>query len=198
MLPLTPNTSSESQRQLWTSQGDDEASTHPTKLQSQAGPGIAHAPQSPKLFTSAASVAMFTHSVHTQANTVKFGHQAMCNPKISSLLKALWKGFLKGCPNLSEELVTKYLNPSPALAKEHMKCPKKGIRSTSKKSQFKGWQCTTRTHPSTSSYATNYATVYWRTPTLSRASIWRETGKCQHHPRRQINCECILFWCLCR
>jgi hypothetical protein len=62
----------------------------------------------------------------------------MCNPKISSLLKALRKGFLKGCPNLSDKLVTKYLNPSPTMAKGHMKCPKKGIRSTSKKSKTKG------------------------------------------------------------
>jgi hypothetical protein len=62
----------------------------------------------------------------------------MCNPKISSLLKALRKGFLKGCPNLSEELVTKYLNPSPATAKGHMKRPRKGIRSTSKNANTKG------------------------------------------------------------
>ena len=62
----------------------------------------------------------------------------MCNPKISSLLKALQKGFLKGCPNLSKDLVTKYLNPSPATAKRHMKRPKKGIRSTSKKAKTKG------------------------------------------------------------
>ncbi len=89
VLPLTPNTISESQRKLWTSQGDDEASTHTTKLQLQAGPGIAHVSQSLKPFTSAASVVMFMHLVHTQANTVKFGHQAMCNPNISSLLKAL-------------------------------------------------------------------------------------------------------------
>ena len=61
----------------------------------------------------------------------------MCNPKISSLLKALRKGFLKGCPNLSEELVTKYLNPSPATAKGHMKRLKKGIRSTRKKVKAK-------------------------------------------------------------
>jgi hypothetical protein len=45
-------------------------------------------------------------------------------------MKALKKGFLKGCPNLRKELVTKYLNPSPATAKGHMKRPKKGIRST--------------------------------------------------------------------
>ena len=52
---------------------------------------------------------------------------------MSSLMKALKKGFLKGGPDLSEELVTKYLNPSPATAKGHMKRPKKGIRSTKTK-----------------------------------------------------------------
>jgi hypothetical protein len=74
--------------------------------------------------------ATFTHSIRTQANAVKFSHQSQCNPKISSLMKALKKGFLKGCPNISKELVAKYLNPSPATAKGHMKRPKKGICST--------------------------------------------------------------------
>ncbi len=72
---------------------------------------------------------MFTHSVGTRANAVKFAHQSLCNPKISSLMKALRKGFLKGCPNVSEELVTKYLNPSPATAKGHMKRSKKGLEA---------------------------------------------------------------------
>ena len=53
-------------------------------------------------------------------------------------MKALRKGYLKGCPNLSEELVTKHLNPSPATAKGHMKRPKKGIRSTQKQVKTKG------------------------------------------------------------
>jgi hypothetical protein len=75
-------------------------------------------------------MAVFTHSVRTQANAVKFAHQSLCNLKISTLMKALKKGFLKGCPNISKTLVTKYLNPSPATAKGHMKRPKKGIRST--------------------------------------------------------------------
>jgi hypothetical protein len=79
------------------------------------------------------NVAPFTHSVRTHANAVKFAHQALCNPKISTLMKALKKGFLKGCPNISKTLVTKYLNPSPATAKGHMKCPKKGIHSTTPK-----------------------------------------------------------------
>jgi hypothetical protein len=104
--------------------------------QSQTGPGMARAPQSPVTLPTPPQCmdgAMFTHSVRTQANTFKFAHQAMCNPKILSLLKALQNGFLKGCPNLLEELVTKYLNPSPATAKGHMKQPKKGIRSTQKR-----------------------------------------------------------------
>jgi hypothetical protein len=45
---------------------------------------------------------------------------------------------LKGCLNLSEALVTKYLNPSPVMANGHMKRPKKGIRSTIKKAKTKG------------------------------------------------------------
>jgi hypothetical protein len=136
VLPLTPKAIKENQMKLWTSQGIDE--TIGINTQSRAGPGMTRAPQSPKIATSNAAVAMFTHSVRTRANTVEFGHQAMCNPKISSLLKALRKGFLKGCPDLSEELVTKYLNPSPATAKGHMKRPRKGIRSTSKNDKTKG------------------------------------------------------------
>jgi hypothetical protein len=37
---------------------------------------------------------------------------------------------LKGCPNLTVAGVTKYLNPSPATAKEHMRRPRIGIQST--------------------------------------------------------------------
>jgi hypothetical protein len=78
-------------------------------------------------------VATFTHSVRTRANAIKFAHQLLCNPRISTLMKALKKDFLKGCPNMNEELLTKYLNPSPATAKGHMNQPMKGIRSTTPK-----------------------------------------------------------------
>ncbi len=47
-----------------------------------------------------------------------------------TLLKAMQKGFLKGCPNLTKKLILKYLNPSQATAKGHMKRPKHGIKST--------------------------------------------------------------------
>ena len=134
VLPITPDAIN--QEKLRTSQGQDLVSA-----QSQAGPCMARAPQFPASMTPQAKdvyIAMFTHSVRTRANTIKFSHQSMCNPKISSLMKALRKGYLKGCPNLSEELVTKYLNPSPATAKGHMKQPKKGIRSTQKQVKTKG------------------------------------------------------------
>jgi hypothetical protein len=43
-------------------------------------------------------------------------------------LKTTQKGFLKGCPNFSERLILKYLNPSPTTAKGHMKRPQHGIK----------------------------------------------------------------------
>ncbi len=39
------------------------------------------------------------------------------------------RGYLKGCPNLTANGVAKYLNPSPATAKGHMKYPRQGIWS---------------------------------------------------------------------
>jgi hypothetical protein len=73
----------------------------------------------------------------TQANAIKFAHQSLCNPKIVSLMKALHKGFLQGCPNLNKELVAKYLNPSPATAKGHM-TTKEGNQEHGKTSHKKG------------------------------------------------------------
>ena len=72
----------------------------------------------------------FTNTVRTKANSIRFAHQSFCSPKISTLLKALRRGYLKGCPNLTAHGVTKYLNPSPATAKGHMKRPRQGIQST--------------------------------------------------------------------
>jgi hypothetical protein len=83
------------------------------------------------------NVATVTHSVGTRANQVKFTHQSLGNPKISTLLKVVRKGFIKGCPNPTERLTLKYLNPSTAMAKGHMKCPRHGIRSTRPKHQTK-------------------------------------------------------------
>jgi hypothetical protein len=86
----------------------------------------------------AITVALFTHSVCTCSNAVKFAHQSLCNLKISTLLKAVQKGFLKGCPNMTETLILKYLNASPATTKGHMKRPQHGIHSTRPKPAAKG------------------------------------------------------------
>ncbi len=65
------------------------------------------------------------------------GHKTTSDdPKISTLLKAVRKDFLKGCPNLSEKLIFKYHNPSPATAKGHMKRPRHGIKSTRPKQKL--------------------------------------------------------------
>ena len=66
---------------------------------------------------------LFTHTVRTKANSIKFAHQSMCSPTILTLLKAIRQGYLDGCPNLSAKGVTRYLNPSPVTAKGHMKRP---------------------------------------------------------------------------
>ncbi len=75
-------------------------------------------------------MACFTHTVCSKANRVKFAHQLLCSPCPSTLLKAIRHGFLKGCPNLTSAGVIRYLNPSPALAKGHMKWPHQGIQRT--------------------------------------------------------------------
>jgi hypothetical protein len=68
-----------------------------------------------------------------RANELKFGHQLMENPTLSSLLKAVQHGFLDRYLNMSKKVVLKYLNASPATAKGHMKQPRHGIRSTTPK-----------------------------------------------------------------
>ena len=82
------------------------------------------------------AIAAFTHSVQTRSNAIKFAHQSLGSPKISSLLKATQKGFFNGCPNITVKLITKYLNPSPGTAKGHMMQPRNGIKSTHPKQSF--------------------------------------------------------------
>ncbi len=75
-------------------------------------------------------IAFFAHTVQNKANSIRFAHQSLCSPCILTLLKAIRRGYLKGCPNLTAKGVTKYLNPSPATAKGHMRHPCQGIKST--------------------------------------------------------------------
>jgi hypothetical protein len=75
---------------------------------------------------------LHAHS-ENMANSIRFAHQSFRSPKISTLLKAIRCRYLKGCPNLTATSVTKYLNPSPATAKGHMKRPQMEICSTQHK-----------------------------------------------------------------
>ena len=79
------------------------------------------------------AIALFTHSICTRMNAVKFAHQLLGNPRILTLLKAVSHGFLHGCQNMTKKLILKYLNPSPAMAKGHIKRPCQGIQSTTPK-----------------------------------------------------------------
>jgi hypothetical protein len=84
---------------------------------------------------SAMQIAFFTHTVRNKANSIRFAHQSLCSLRISTLLKAIRRRYLNGCPNLTAKGVSKYLNPSPATAKGHMKQLRQGIRSTRRRPQ---------------------------------------------------------------
>jgi hypothetical protein len=79
------------------------------------------------------TLALFLYHRTTKTNAVKFMHQSLCNPPITSLLKAINAGFLQGAPHLNAKSVHKYLMPSSATSKGHMKRPRKGLRSTTHK-----------------------------------------------------------------
>ena len=79
-----------------------------------------------------------SNATHPGINIVMFTRRKIfppvpSSPKISSLLKAVRKGFLKGYPNMTKMLILNYLNPSAATAKGHMKRQGNGIQSTQPK-----------------------------------------------------------------
>ncbi len=94
-------------------------------IQIRPGPCLGRSQRNPIIET-----AGFSYARTTKINNAKFAHQSFGNPPIVSILKAINAGFLKGAPHLDAQTVRKYLVPSPATAKGHMKRPRKGIRST--------------------------------------------------------------------
>ncbi len=112
---------------LWTLQLGSQGMTsqHDMSTLPSTAPDYADAHAHPTV-----QIGSFAHTVRTRANSICFAHQSLCSPRISTLLKAIKRGYLKGCPNLTAHCVTKYLNPSPATAKRHMKRPWQGIQST--------------------------------------------------------------------
>jgi hypothetical protein len=110
---------------LWTLPIPNKVCTAPgPTVLPQPGPCLGCAPHTPidaSIIHLDVTLATFTHAVQPWANAIKFAHQSLCNPKISMLLKAVCKGFFKGCPNILESLILKYLNPSSTTAKGHIK-----------------------------------------------------------------------------
>jgi hypothetical protein len=63
-------------------------------------------------------------------NRLKYMHQAMFCPPITTLINAANEGFLQGFPFMTQDLISKHLVKTPATAKGRMKKAKAGIRST--------------------------------------------------------------------
>jgi hypothetical protein len=93
----------------------------------QSSPCIGHAPHPP---LTNPIFATFSYHRMTKTNAVKFMHQPLCNPPISLLIIAIKMGFLNSPPHLSAKTVARYLSPSPATSKGHIKQPRKGLQST--------------------------------------------------------------------
>jgi hypothetical protein len=90
-------------------------------------------PLSPCISDTPQELANFSYHHTSTENNVRFMHQSLCNPPKSSLLKAIHQGFFRGAPHLKGKNVAKYLPPSMATSKGHMKRPRKGICSTTPK-----------------------------------------------------------------
>eukprot|EP00804_Cyclotella_cryptica_P015310 CCRYP_005417-RA/>CCRYP_005417-RA protein AED:0.07 eAED:0.07 QI:0/-1/0/1/-1/1/1/0/1190 len=70
------------------------------------------------------------YTLPSKQQQLKYMHQAFFSPPIATLLKAINNNQLQGFPLMTRDLVRKYLAPSPATSKGHMKRPRTGIRST--------------------------------------------------------------------
>ena len=66
-------------------------------------------------------LANFSYHCTSTENNVKFMHQSLCNLPKLSLLEIIRQGFLCGAPHLKGGNVAKYLPPSIATSKSHMK-----------------------------------------------------------------------------
>ncbi len=122
--------------------------------------------------------AFFMHTVQNKANSIRFALQSLCSPKISMLLKAIHCGYLKGCPNLMATGVAKYLNPSPATAKGHMKRPQMEIHSTQRKDALAPIAAPTHTYPALCDNQTTNSLIYGIQPfPATNANIIEEDNR---------------------
>ena len=85
-----------------------------------------NAPHDSPLVT-APHTAMNMYTLPSKQQQLKYMHQAFFSPPIATLLKAINNNQLQGFPLMKADLVRKYLAPSPATSKGHMKRPRTGI-----------------------------------------------------------------------
>ena len=114
----------------WTTPEPAVMESNAAAISSRPGLGKDCAPLPPSIHP---KVATFSYYCTTKANAVKFMHQGLCNLPNLSLIKVINTGFLQGAPHLTAIAVHKYLMPSLATSKGHMKQPRKVIRSTTAK-----------------------------------------------------------------
>jgi hypothetical protein len=87
----------------------------------------------PQLLLTNPEFAMFSYHRTTKTNAVRFMHQSLCNPPYLVAHRSNQRGLLEGAPHLTAKIIARYLSPSPATLKAHMKRPRKGMRSTTPK-----------------------------------------------------------------
>ncbi len=111
--------------------------SHQLPTPQRPGPCLGCAPRNPivKIVqrNPIVKIVRFSYVWTTKINNVKIAHQSLCNPPVTSIIKAINVGLLNGAPHLNAQTVRKYLASSPATAKGHMKRPRKGIWSTTPK-----------------------------------------------------------------
>ncbi len=90
-------------------------------------------PLGPCMSDAPTDVANFSYHRTTTENNIKLMHQSLGSPPKRSLLTAIRRGFLCGAPHMNLKSVVKYLPPSMATCKGHMKRPRQRIRSTAPK-----------------------------------------------------------------
>jgi hypothetical protein len=80
-------------------------SRHDTIVILPVGPVLANA----HAHYATTQIAFFTHIFRNKANSIRFAHQLLFSPRILTLLKAIKRGYLKGCPNLTAKRPLKIL-----------------------------------------------------------------------------------------
>jgi hypothetical protein len=156
----------------------------PTKMCTAPGPtvlpqpspcksGAPHLPMDTSDTHTGVTLATFTHSVQSRANAIKFAHQSLCNPKISTLLKAVCQGFLKGCPQFIGDIDTQVSQSQFGHSQRSHETPAprtpKHTTKTEEWNNNSAGACPTNSAPSLASFCTQ------RHPSLPRPGARRAT-----------------------